>query len=138
MKFITREEHEVEVTHLLVQAGVRYWEDSDVNGEKDDEDGTLIPLKKGSCWCPKIDLETGVIEDWPKGTTASIHYKVCDAGCYYLLDAEGNTVASLEQEYVPKMMCPKSPGYGDYIIMDIDEDGKIDNWTANLDEFEQD
>lgn len=28
-------------------------------------------------------------------------------------------------------MCPEEPGYGDYIIMKIDEDGKIENWSVH-------
>jgi uncharacterized protein YuzE len=52
-----------------------------------------------------------------------------------LQDAEGNTILSIEQDYVPKMMCPKESGYGDYIIMDIDENGKIANFRQTLDGF---
>ena len=29
-------------------------------------------------------------------------------------------------------MCPESNGYGDYIIMEIDKDGKIDKWDSLL------
>jgi hypothetical protein len=32
-------------------------------------------------------------------------------------------------------MCPKENGYGDYVIMDIDKDGKILNWKPNLEDF---
>lgn len=33
--------------------------------------------------------------------------------------------------YVPDFLCPKSEGYGDYIIMDIDSNGFIKNWDMN-------
>lgn len=124
------------VRYLRVEAGVRYWEDATVNGE-DDEDGKLIPCRQGDCWAPTIDLETGAIETWPAGTTAHVHYKVCDAGRYTLLDGERNPVTILDA-YVPKIMCPEKNGYGDYIIMSIGPDGKIAGWRVVLDEFEGD
>jgi hypothetical protein len=34
------------------------------------------------------------------------------------------------------MLSPKENGYGDYIIMDIDEFGFIKSWSVDLDEFE--
>ena len=34
--------------------------------------------------------------------------------------------------YVPKVMCPVDEGYGDYIIMDIDENGFIQDWNKEL------
>ena len=33
-------------------------------------------------------------------------------------------------------MCPEGEGYGDYVIMKIDGDGKIEKWVADLSEFE--
>lgn len=127
----------VELKTLVVKARVRYYEDGIVNGVEDTE-GDLIPCKQGNLWCPIIDLDSGVITNWKQGTKAEIHYKVCDAGSYYLQDAEGNTVLSIEQDYVPKIMCPKESGFGDYIIMDIDENGKIENWKQTLAGFVSD
>lgn len=120
---------------LNIQANVRYWEDAAVNGEQD-EDGKLIPLRNGDCWCPTIELATGRIIDWPQGTTARVHYKVCDAGCYYLLSPKGKVLASLEGDYVPGMLSPGGEGWGDYIIMDIDQYGVIQNWKTDLKEFD--
>lgn len=124
---------EIEVVTLEISAGARYWEDSEVNGVQDDN-GDLIPFRNGDYWEPKIDLETGTIIDWPKGTTAKIHYKVCDDGTYYLKDKDGITQL-MKEGYVPNDLIPGE--YGDYIIMDIDENGKILNWYADpsLDEF---
>jgi hypothetical protein len=39
--------------------------------------------------------------------------------------------------YVPKIMCPTENGYSDYVIMDIDRDGKIANWKADLSDFQE-
>jgi hypothetical protein len=64
-----------------------------------------------------------------------VHYKVCDAGSYFVKDAEGNTAMSIEWDYVPSILCPKERGYGDYIIMDIDENGFIQKWKADLSDF---
>jgi hypothetical protein len=90
----------------------------------------------GGNWCPTIDLDTGIIENWPNGTTASIHYKCCDDGDYELLDADRNVVKAIEG-YVPSLMCPEGNGYGDYVIMEIDGEGRIAKWRADLSEFER-
>jgi hypothetical protein len=130
----------VPVKYLRALCDVRYWEDTKVNGIED-TNGDLIPCRDsdlhGDYWGPVIDLETGTIQDWPIGTTADVHYKVCDAGIYQLLDADKNVVKEIDG-YVIKMMCPKDNGYGDYVIMKIDENGVIDGWKVNLSPFEND
>ena len=134
MKATIKIEKEVELKTLIVKAEVRYWEDATVN-DVEDVDGTLIPCKQNNLWCPIIDIDTGVITNWTQGVTAKIHYKVCDAGSYYLQDVEGNIVLSIEDNYVPNIMCPEKNGYGDYIIMNVDENGKIQNFKQNIREF---
>lgn len=115
------------VKYLQVDAGVRYWENAEVNGV-DDEDGNLIPLKDGERWRFKIDIDTGQIMNWPNGVSASVHYKVCDDGVYKLLN-ENEEVVFSKSGYVPDILCPKDEGFGDYIIMDINKEGIIDLWT---------
>lgn len=116
-------------THIELKAGVRYWEDASVNGVDEDNDAPSIPLRRGEAWCPRIRLADGIVEDWPTGTTVSVHYKVCDAGLYWLTDAGGKRVAEWGGCYVPNgILCPGGNGYGDYIIMTIGSDGKIDDW----------
>lgn len=111
-------------THIETEAGVRYWEDAEVNGVED-EDGTLIPGRRGDAWCVKINLAEGRVEDWPSDTTARIHYKVCDDGRYWLLDRAGKRIAEREG-YVPgAFLCHGDNGYGDYIILNVDGAGKI-------------
>jgi hypothetical protein len=122
------------VRYLRAECGVRYWEDATVNGVEDTE-GTLIPCREGDNWCPVIDLETGKIENWPEGTSASIHYKVCDEGRYTLLDRDGDDVKSVDG-YVITMMCPEGEGFGDYVIMNVGPDGQIENWKVDFSEFE--
>ena len=117
-------------SYLEVCAEVRYWEDASVNGAED-TDGTLIPARVNGNWCPVIRLADGVVMDWPSGTTADIHYKVCDAGEYWLLDDDRNRVAKWSGFYVPsKFLCHGDDGYGDYIILKIGADGMIENYRA--------
>lgn len=114
---------------LIVSAGVRYWEDATVNGVEDTE-GTLIPFRDGDYWCPVIDLRDGTIKDWPKGTTASIHYKVCDDGEYWLADEAGVKRFKWRGDYVPdRFLCHGDDGFGDYIILDVDANGYIQNYS---------
>lgn len=112
-------------THIDVEAEVRYWEDAAVNG-RDDKDGTLIPGRKGVIWNVRIDLAAGRIENWPEGTRASIHYKVCDQGEYWLSDAGGTRLAKWYDHYVPNaFLCHGDNGFADYIIMNVDGEGTI-------------
>lgn len=124
----------VPVRYLQAECGVRYWEDATVNGVED-ADGTLIPCRDGDSWSPLIDLETGKIENWRQGVTASIHYKVCDDGVYMLLNEAKEEVHRIDG-YVPEMLSPKDNGFGDYVIMDVDADGMIQGWKADLRAFE--
>ena len=122
--------NEYDIKKLYVKAGVRYWEDSSINGV-DDHKGDLIPCRDGDEWCPVIDIELGKIINWEKGVEADIHYKVCDDGQYTLEDINGEPIKEIEG-YVPNMMCPGGGGFGDYIIMQIDEDGFISNWIPTF------
>ena len=119
-----------DVAAIKVSAQVRYWEDAKV-GDAQDEDGTKIPLRNGDYWEPIIDLDTGRIRNWPEGVEADVHYKVCDAGLYTLIDADGRTLATRDG-YVPDILSPAGSGYGDYIIMEIGGDGVIADWRADI------
>jgi hypothetical protein len=114
--------------YIELSAAVRYWEDAIVNGVED-TDGTLIPHRKGQSWVPVICLADGLVMDWPQGTTADVHYKVCDAGQYWLQDADRKRVAKWEGFYVPNdFLCHGDTGYGDYIIFKVGADGLIEKW----------
>ena len=118
----------MQATYLEVCAEVRYWEDATVNGAEDTE-GTLIPARVNESWRPVIRLADGMVMDWPQGTTADIHYKVCDAGEYWLLDDERKRVAKWAGFYVPgDFLCHGDNGYGDYIIFKVGAGGKIEGW----------
>lgn len=126
---------EVDVKKIIVKAGVRYWEDCMVNdldyNEEANPDFTKIPCKENDIWNPIIDVDNGIILNWNQGTKLKTWFKVCDCCEFSLLDAEGNTVYSRDG-YVPNFLDIDDSGYGDYIYLTIDENGKILNWTKDL------
>lgn len=134
MKLTLKIEKEFDVKELHVEAGVRYWEDAEVNGVEDTE-GDLIPCRDGDIWKPIIDVETGIIKNWEQGKTADIHYKVCDDGRYILKDDKGETIKSVDGYVISDLAIGRS-GFGDYIIMKVDETGKIEDWNPTFEDFE--
>lgn len=113
---------------LIVQAKIRFWEDSVVNGVED-TNGTLIPHRYGDNWNIIIDIDTGKIHDWPIGTTADIHYKVCDEGVYTVINKKGKIIAIRKNDYVPDhILSIVHMGYGDYLIFTVQPNGVIKNW----------
>lgn len=112
---------------LIVEAAVRYWEDAEINGVQIPEEGEGTPFKVGELWKPRIDLVEGRFLDWPEGTTAHFHYKVCDTGEYWI-EQEGKRL-KWNGYYVPDdFLCVGDSGYGDYIILDVAKDGTIPGW----------
>ena len=144
----------VDVRYIKVDAGVRYWQDTTVNGEEDidfyESKGVGTPKIPFAVkvkdeptsniysdhyrWQPVIDITGGYIVGWKKGVKAQVHYKVCDDGTYSLLDMEYKEIVGADS-YVPDVLCPHGGGYGDYIIMDIDEDGFIKDWHCEADDL---
>lgn len=129
--------HPRKPVYLVVSAGVRYWEDATVNGKKD-TDGSLIPFRDGELWKPVIRLSDGLVMDWPEGMTASIHYKVCDEGEYWLADFGRDLVYRWGGFYVPDdFLCHGDRGHGDYIIFKVGPDGFIVDYKAPDIDFER-
>ncbi len=120
----------MQTTYIEVSAAVRYWEDATVNGTED-TNGALIPFRKGDLWAPVIRLTDGMVMDWPQWTTADVHFKVCDAGEYWLLDDDRKRVAKWAGFYVPDdFLCHDDEGYGDYIIFKVAANGQIQEWAT--------
>lgn len=116
--------------YIEVSAGVRYWEDATINGQEDTT-GSLTPFRKGENWCPIIRLSDGAVMDWPSGMVADVHFKVCDAGEYWLLDDYFHRIGKWADYYVPNdFLCHGDQGYGDYIILKVDADGLIKGWRS--------
>lgn len=113
---------------VRIEAEPRYPEDGHVNGEREDNDNPKMPFlvkdekaQDGWVWKLDINIKTGEVLGWPKDAKAEVHYKVCD-GC-------GIKYAGREYyDYVPVFLAIDDDGYGDYIILTI-EDGKIVNWN---------
>ena len=120
--------------YLQACVGARYWEDAILNGVEDIDKN--MPCIDGDLWKPLINLETGIIENWIIGNTADIHYKSCDQNSFYLLDENKNVIGKIEDDYVINTMCPNDNGYRDYVIMQIDENGKILNFKDLTDKDE--
>ena len=135
MKVKVKREVVMDATTILVSAYVMFWADGTVNGVEDDDDTPNMPCAvkgdNGYRWMPIIDIETGQIRNWREGTTAEIHYNVCDEFECRIIDEKGSEHCLIKDYggYVPEFMCPKYRGYGDYIIMDIDENGYIQDWN---------
>ncbi len=117
MKTTVRVKKEIEIKTIKVDIAVRY---------EDEEIPYDFPLRRGDRWCAEIDIDSGVIKDWPQGKSGVLAMKVRDEGTYTLFDADGQQVAELADEYVPNRLIPGE--YGDYIELSIDETGKITNW----------
>lgn len=145
---------EVDISTIEVDTELRYWEDTDVDGSPDidffqtkgvgkpripcavqvKEEPDKVIYSDHWRWRPIIDAETGKILNWANGVEARVHYKVCDGFECMFKDNKGNVIKEYEG-YVPKFMCPKEEGYGDYIIMNINVDGYIDGWKTSYVEF---
>ena len=142
---------EVDISTIEVDTEARYWEDTYVNetpdidffitkgvGEPRIPCAVQVKGKPDSCiysdhwrWRPIIDAETGKILNWTKGVEAIVHYKVCDGFRCMFKDSIGNAVR-YDEGYVPPFMYPEKAGHGDYIIMRIDKEGQIANWSTTL------
>lgn len=128
MKLTIKKPVEYEAKYIIVDVPVRY----------DNEDMPYdAPLRSGDNWRALIDLDTATIVDWPQGKTLSFKdMKICDEGIYTLLDADKNEIAR-RADYVPNALLPGA--YGDYLSLDINEEGVITNWkaSARLSDFEE-
>lgn len=97
----------------------------------DDEDIPYdAPKRQGDVWRAEIDIDTGMIHNWPQGETLDMYMKVNDSGTYILRDGDGSTIAK-HNDYVPHGIIPGE--YGDYVHFKIDATGKITNWPKNID-----
>ena len=136
MRFSKPTNEEVEAVLIVAEMEPRYWEDASVNEVEETDEDPQIPLRDGDLWKLRILIDEGRILDWPEGVTAETHYKVCDAGLYKLLDAEGEVLAERDA-YVPEFLAPEKEGFGDYVILTIGPDGKIVGWDPDLSWFDK-
>lgn len=124
--------------YFKVSAKPRFIEDAWINNQRDTDDYEIITgmkpkmpfLDTDFTWNIIIDLETGKILNWPEGTTAKVHYKVCDECSCGIYDE--NMHGKLVEDYVPKILAysDDSYGFGDYIILDIESDGHLKDFPT--------
>jgi len=117
-----------EKTILEVQANVRYLEDTLLNNKQDL--GGDITGMNGNNWDIFIDVEDGKILNWKQGDEARVHYKVCDMGKYFI--TINSKRLQYDGYYVPDILAIEDEGYGDYIIIDIDKNGYINNFENHF------
>lgn len=127
MKAKVKKLAEVDVMFVRIEIAPRYIGDSE-----DDDMPSDFPLLNDikTLWQATVNVDTGLIHEWPEGQSREMHVKVCDAGTYTLLDVNGETVAEING-YVPNRLVPGS--YGDYVELKINESGFITNWPKNPD-----
>lgn len=149
MKVIVNRPVELDIKTLFVKAHVRYPEDAMIQEGPDDawgEDDANQPKMpcmsyvdckyEGWYWCPVIDLATGRIINWKQGVRASISYKVVDEFECYITDTDDKIVTRYEG-YVPSFMAITDEGYGDYVYLEIDENGMIADWSFTDRDFKE-
>lgn len=87
--------------------------------------------KERQDWCPTIDVNEGKVLDWTPGFVLRTHFKICDKGVYvYSNYDESSQIVSKDcnLHYVPDWLCDFDEGYGDYMYIQINGDGTIENW----------
>jgi hypothetical protein len=79
----------------------------------------------------KVNLATGIIQNWHYKENVRLFLKVVDNGIYRLYD-ENNNLVEVHRGYVPNKLLPPVDGYGDYLELYISPDGKITNWYEKI------
>lgn len=115
-------ERDIEIAFIRLILPVNYEEEQIPNN---------FPMRIGDTWDATINLDTGSIVGWGTHPACRLHLKVTDGGSYILLDSNLLTIAELDQEYVPHGMIPGS--YGDYVDLQISENGIVTNLPKNID-----
>lgn len=115
-------EVEIDVDHVIITVPARYDEEDIPND---------FPLRHGDIWSATVDIDTGKVDGWPKGKSGVLSMKVVDEGVYELRSSRGEREAVLDGDYVPHGLIPGE--FGDYIKLEINEDGVITNWPKEPD-----
>lgn len=78
----------------------------------------------------EIDVENGKLLNHDFGHKIELYNKVVDEGTYTLVDTEtGET--KIIQDYVIAGLDTYGNGYGDYVILNINENGFIKEWDSD-------
>ena len=160
MKINRKKVVEEDIKYLYAHLHSNWWDGAQIskNGgefEEVDEDGSQISgflrlfnsptntgysnfVKNDRVFSLKINVDTGEvvnwpkkIEGWPKGIAMHIYWKIVDEGLYQYLDNSNNIIFEYEG-YVPSELAIGEAGYGDYVILNIDANGMIENWDPKI------
>lgn len=77
-----------------------------------------------------INVDTGHVENWHQGIAMNIYWKIVDEGLYQYRNEDGAVIYEM-YDYVPGELAINDDGYGDYVIINIDKDGNIENWNPS-------
>lgn len=97
-----------------------------------------FPLRRGDIWSACIDIDEGLIlqwpdgiSGWPDGISGEFSINVSDQGTYTLFNRVLQPVASIDKGHVPNALIPGE--YGCHIELKINEFGVITNWPKDPD-----
>ena len=124
-------EREFKITKLMISVAVRY-DEEDIPNDFPGRSGDILNLT--------IDLDKNQIEKYSWKEPVKLYMKVVDSGVYSVygievgtgLDGHDNEKIILEvQDYVPRCLGK----YGDYLVLDIEPDGKLTNFKFVIEDF---
>ncbi len=96
------------------------------------EEEPLPFLNENGSWDITVDIDTGRIREWPTGQGPfDIYAKPVDTGVYQLFKKGQSEPAYKLSGYVPHGIIPGE--FGDYVDLQINEDGVITNWPKSPD-----
>lgn len=151
---------DIDLRYLKAKIGVRYWVDckyskdngntwyEDLGDSTDEEviaDMPFVFSEKNkwyttNYWIITIDLDEGKVLDWPKDFMIRTNFKVCDDGEYIFLNENKeeaiNITKEYDQYYVPDFLAIEDDGYGDYVYINIDGDGRIEHFDEMITRIE--
>ena len=140
---------EMNIKYLVATMGIPYYLDCEYstdNGKTwiDNYDGseenteTVKSLLPGTFtrnnelyWQIVIDIDNGKVLDWPKDLCIRTGFKICDEGEYVFTDENDKEIVNITKEYdqcyVPDFLSLEDNGYGDYVYININGNGSIEN-----------
>ena len=78
----------------------------------------------------EIDVENGKLLNHDFGHTIKIYNKAVDEGTYTLYDTETHEAKTIQDYVIPGLDIDEN-GFGDYVILTIDENGFIKDWDKD-------
>lgn len=131
MKTVLKVEKIFDLKKLDIEARVINFDGTIINGVVC-VDCNQIPCIFEDFWNPSISIDDGIIPNWTKGVEAKINLFLGKKCSWWILDSHLEVILERYDDYVPNCL---SDGDNNYLVMNIDKDGKIENWKFNIDDF---